>query len=113
MVRAISEEAIDEANRIANGGLPSAKVQQSIFESLNKAKPQDHALWTWMELVCEENIAPNKLKNKSFTRHLNCDEVSCNTFIDTMIHLMFVVEEKMAKEMKGKKGTILHDGWSR
>jgi hypothetical protein len=30
-----------------------------------------------------------------------------------MLELSMLVEEKIAKEMVGKKGTIIHDGWSK
>ena len=73
----------------------------------------DHALFSWLELVCGHNIPPSKTRNKEFAKHLNVDPVSYNTLVETMLHLTLLVEEKIAKEMKGLKGTILHDGWSR
>jgi hypothetical protein len=30
-----------------------------------------------------------------------------------MLELSMLVEEKIAKEMEGKNGTIIHDGWSK
>jgi hypothetical protein len=30
-----------------------------------------------------------------------------------MLELSLIVEEKVAAEMKGKKGTIMHNGWSK
>ena len=48
----------------------------------------------------------------SLSRYSNqscCDSLSYHTLIDTMLLLTMVVEEKIAAEIKGKKGTIMHE----
>ena len=46
------------------------KVQQGILAALNRASPQDEALFAMMDLVCLENVPPSKWRTKRFTRHL-------------------------------------------
>ncbi len=48
-----------------------------------------------------------------FSEMLSCDGLSYTTFINTLMKLSFVVEEKIAGKMNGKKGTIMHNGWSK
>ncbi len=89
------------------------KVQRSILAAMCKANPQDRALFTAIQLVVKHNIPPTKLRDRSFMDLLNVDPVSYKVCVHTMLELMLVVEDKIAKEMKGKKGSLLHDGWSR
>lgn len=79
------------------------------------AKPGDIALYHWMKLVTLHNVPITKLTNEDFVSMLSYSEKSpCyKTFIDTMFELSLIVEQKIAKEMKGKKGIIMHDGWSK
>ena len=44
---------------------------------------------------------------------ISCEKLSYPTLVETMLVLTMVVEEKIAQEIKGVKGTILHDGWSK
>jgi hypothetical protein len=44
---------------------------------------------------------------------VNGAKVGYEMIIDTMLELTLVVEEKIAKEMNGKVGVIMHDGWSK
>jgi hypothetical protein len=83
--------------------------------SMYKAKhsAQDCALHHWIQLVCLHNIPIMKIKDRNFSSLLISDEVSYDVFIHTMLELSMLVEEKIAKEMEGKKGTIIHDGWSK
>ena len=91
-------------------GKVTEKVQQGILAALNRASPQDEALFTMMDLVCLENVPPSKWRTKRFTRHLAAGGVSVGTFIETMLHLSYIIEEKITAEMKDKMGCIMHDG---
>jgi hypothetical protein len=42
---------------------------------------------------------------------INCARTFHKTFTNTMLELSLIVEEKIAAEMKGKRGIIMHDGW--
>jgi hypothetical protein len=53
------------------------------------------------------------MNDRKFCEILSCDGLSYTTFINTLMELLFVVKEKIAGEMNGKKGTIMHDGWSK
>jgi hypothetical protein len=33
--------------------------------------------------------------------------------VDAMLQLSLIVEKKVASEMSGKRGIIMHDGWSK
>lgn len=90
------------------------KMQLDIMSAFNmKASPQDTALYTWMMLVCIHNTPITKIKSADFCNLLCCDSLSYHTLVDTMLMLTMIVEEKIAAEIKGKKGTIMHDGWSK
>jgi len=90
------------------------KMQLDIMSAFNmKASPQDTALYTWMMLVCIHNTPITKINSADFCNLLCCDSLSYHTFVDTMLLLTMIVEEKIAAEIKGKKGTIMHDGWSK
>ncbi len=97
--------------REENGGV-SANLRQLDIYSTYKAKhsAQDRALHYWMQLVCLHNIPFTKIKDHNFSSLLICNEVSYDVFIPTMLELS-IVEEKISKEMEGKKGTIIHDSW--
>ena len=77
--------------------------------------PQEDGLNTMLELVCLHNVSILKFRNPEFTKHLAMkdDIPSYETPIATSIQLIYVVEEKNSNEMKGNKGQIIHDGWSR
>ena len=87
--------------------------QQSFHKALCWANPQDLALHTWMKLVCLHNMPIYKMEDRNFCDITNCERSSHHTFADTMLELSMIVEVKVAAEMKGKKGTIIHDGWSK
>ena len=61
------------------------------------------------------NVPIPKLKDKDFCQLLVCHELRpCyQTFMNTMFDLSLIVEEKIAAEIKGKRGVIMHDGWSK
>jgi hypothetical protein len=44
---------------------------------------------------------------------VNGAKVGYEMIIDTILELTLIVEEKIAKEMNGKVGVIMHDGWSK
>jgi hypothetical protein len=53
------------------------------------------------------------MSDKVFCSYLQCEETSYKTFVATMFELSLIIEAKIQAEMKGKVGTILHDGWSK
>ncbi len=87
--------------------------QQKLHEASCRANPQDLALHTWMKLVCLHNTPIQKMNDSNFCDGINCERTSHKTFTNTMSELSLIVEEKVAAEMKGKKGIIIHDGWSK
>ena len=80
-----------------------------------QANSQDKSLAVLLELMCLHNVPPNKFRSESFMKFIDVKEkdISHAVLVETLLHLSLVVEEKIAKEMKGKKGCILHDGWSK
>ncbi len=59
------------------------------------------------------NTPIHKMNESNFCDVINCERTSRKTFTDTMLELSLIVEEKIAAEIKGKKGIIMHDGWSK
>ena len=98
-----------------NQGQEVLKIQQSLRDAVCQANLQDKSLAVLLELMCLHNIAPNKFRSESFMKFIDVKEkdISHAVLVETLLHLSLVVEEKIAKEMKGKKGCILHDGWSK
>ncbi len=97
-------------------GLVNGKIERQLKlqEALScKANSQDFALHTLVQLVCLHNTPLTKMNDRKFCEILSCDGLSYTTFINTLMELLFVVKEKIAGEMNGKKGTIMHDGWSK
>jgi hypothetical protein len=92
----------------------SPSKQQDLFTAF-KIKPnnQDQSLHNWMKLVTLHKIPLTKIKDKDFCSLIKCEEISYKVFVDTMLELSMIVEEKIAAELKGKRGTIIHDGWSK
>ncbi len=78
-----------------------------------KPTAQEKALYHWMRLVTIHNIPITKLKDNAFCMLLSCEKISYDVFIDTMLELSMIVETKIGAEMRGRKGTIIHDGWSK
>jgi hypothetical protein len=64
-------------------------------------------------MINRHNIPTTVVTSEDFSELLICDGVSYPILIETMIRLSFVIEEKIAEEAKGKKGTIMFDGWSK
>jgi hypothetical protein len=102
-------------NNDGDGNSDSKKKKQTeLFASLlAKATPSEIALDTWMGLVCLYNTPITRMSDKVFCKYLMCEETSYKTFVATMFELSLIVEAKIQKEMEGKVGTILHDGWSK
>jgi hypothetical protein len=96
-------------------GAAVAKKQRDLLGVFNviPTTTQDHALHTWIKLVCIHNVPITKLKDKDFCLCLNCEGTSYSTVVDVMFQLSLIVEKKVASEMAGKKGIIMHDGWSK
>jgi hypothetical protein len=50
-------------------------------------------------------------KDDDLCEMLNYDRVGYDTLKETMLYLTYVIEEKIAEQMKqAKKGIIMHDG---
>ena len=89
------------------------KKRQSLLTQLHLASDQDKGIYQALKLIVHHLIPISKFKDTTFTEMLKEQPVSIDVLMETMFHLTLVVEDKIAGEMKGKKGTILHDGWSR
>ena len=77
------------------------------------ANKQDTLLHCMRLLVTVFNLAIDLFKNPEFLITIVMDSVGIDLFVDFLTWHVFVVEEKVAAEMKGKKGMIYHDGWSK
>ena len=110
----VRESRICAGAAVANNDTP-VKKQSALLGAfkVNPTTTQDHALHTWMKLVCIHNVPITKLQDKDFASLLNCEGTSYGVFVDTMLQLSLIVEKKIASEMAGKKGIIMHDGWSK
>jgi hypothetical protein len=103
-----------EKVRKNNSAGGSSKAQQMLIEAFQlQPTTQEEALHHWMKLVCLHNEPITKIKDRDFCSLLSCERISYKVFIDTMLELSMIVEEKIAVEMKDAKGTIVHDGWSK
>ena len=109
----VGESRIAAAAVTNKGG--QGKKQSDLLGAfnVNPTTSQDHALHTWMKLVCIHNVPVTKVQDKDFASLLNCEGTSYRIFVDTMFQLSLIVENKIASEMAGKKGIIMHDGWSK
>jgi hypothetical protein len=106
LVRAAYKDAgLDNGSKAAR--------QQKLHKALCQANPQDLALHTWMKLVCLHNTSIYKINNSNICDVLSCAKTSHKTFTNTMLELSLIVEEKITAEMRGKRGIIVHDGWSK
>ena len=63
--------------------------------------------------MVDKDVPLKKVESEVFCDWMNADKTLKLMVQDTMFRLGEVVEENIAKEMKGKVGMILHDGWSR
>ncbi len=90
------------------------KVKKTLADILGmKLTPMERSLLAFIELAVLELIPFSKFQSTTFRKHLNVEPVSVEVIQDTMILLMFIVEDKIKKEMARKKGCIIHDGFSR
>lgn len=89
-------------------------IQKKLLDSMSKANPKDRCLFRVIKLICDHNIPITKVRDKSFMDLLgDIEPTSYETVVATMLELAIIIEEKIAREIKGRKGSILHDGWSR
>ena len=101
-------------NDDVGNGASKRQTQSTLFSTfMEKPTPLEFALNIWMGLVCNYNTPITRMGDKVFCSFLTCEEVSYKTFVATMFELSLIVEAKIQVEMKGKVGTILHDGWSK
>lgn len=103
----------DSIRKAREDGGASTGIQEKLSKIWKKGSERERALFTWVKLVCLHNESIAKMTNKDFCSMLNCGKVSPPVFIKTLLELSLIVEEKIAKEMEGKKGVIMHDGWSK
>ncbi len=89
------------------------RVQQSITSALTQANAQDKSLLSLIKLLAKHNISISKVRNEDFLSHLNVEGVEYKVLADMMLHLTYIIEEKLKKEITGKHGSILHDDWSK
>ena len=111
VTRAVQEHR--KAAAASKDGKVAPQVQSSILNSMCMANEQDMLLHRMTLLVTVFNLAIDLFKNPEFLMAIVMDSVGIDLFVDFLIWLVFVVEEKVAAEMKGKKGMIYHDGWSK
>ena len=114
--REIVEKAITELRYEHSKGRGGKAKQAELLQFLpDHSHPTDVALHHWIQLVTLHNFPIRKLNDRNFKEMLVCnfDSPSYKTFVDTMLELSFIVEQKISAEMKCKKGIIMHDGWSK
>ena len=112
----LKQLVLDTRANNAGGGNDDSKkqIQTKLFaDLLNTPTPSEIAMNTWMGLVCLYNTPITRMSDKVFCSYLQCEETSYKTFVATMFELSLIIEAKIQAEMKGKVGTILHDGWSK
>lgn len=73
----------------------------------------DMDLYLMMKCICLHNIPPHKYQDKDFGEDRKSDAVVYKAWVETVVDLMYIVEEKIAAETWGKRGMVVHDGWSR
>ena len=106
LIRMVMEQREDD-------GVKTKRGPKQFLLSMLKANSQEAALDIWIRLVCKHNVPLSKIHDKEFRSFLNCEKISYPTLVDTLLQLSLLVEEKIAAEMKGKKGCIMHNGWSK
>ena len=89
------------------------KAQQELKDAWLTASDMEKSVHSWLRLTCHHNIPPAKLRDDDFESELVADKVAYEIFIHMMIEVTFIVKEKLAAEMEGRRGGILFDGWSR
>ena len=102
-----------KAAAASKDGKMAPHVQSSILNSMCMANEQDMLLHRMSLLVTVFNLAIDFFKNPDFLIAIVMDSVGIDLFVDFLTWHVFVVEEKVAAEMKGKEGMIYHDGWSK
>ena len=60
---------------------------------------QEESLLSLIQLITDHDVCPTKVRDESHMRHLKVDRVAYQTLLDSLVHLMWVVEEKVTKEM--------------
>jgi hypothetical protein len=108
--------AVKKARLLAaeENNLNISKVQQkSILGAMCQANDQDKTLNRMAILAILHNTPINKFRDESYVEAILLDPVSIDVFVSFLLWLTFVVEEKIGKEMKGKKGMVYHDGWTK
>ena len=71
--------------------------------------PQEKAINAWLQFIVFEDVPLAKIENDTFRTNMRFEHTTIKVVVDTMFHLTLLVEKKLAAEMKGKKGMILHD----
>lgn len=104
------EKLVNTARK--HSGLSDSKRQAAIEVFMLNPTDEEKSLFHWMKLVCLHNEPISKITDRDFGSMLGCEKTSIKVFMATMFELSLIVEEKIAAEMKGAKGTIVHDSWS-
>ena len=89
-------------------------IQEKLIDSIFIENPKDKNLFRMIKLICEHNMSIIKIRDKRHVELLrDIEPVSHETVFSEILELSITIEEKISSEMKGRKGSILHDGWSR
>lgn len=75
--------------------------------------PRERAIHDYVQMIVEENWPLTCVRKTSYQDMVKHGiNISYETISMVIFVLGEVVEEKMMKKMKGKKGILLHDGWT-
>ena len=102
-----------KAATMSKDGKVAPTAQASILNAMCMANEQDIVLHRMAVLVTVFNLAIVLFKDPEFLMAILMEAADIDLFVDTLVWLTFIVEEKIAAEMKGKRGMIYHDGWTK
>ena len=76
--------------------------------------PKDETLFRIIKIICEHIIPINKAIYKKHMELLAVIQpASRETVVDAMLKFSIINEEKISAQLEGKKGSLVHGGWSR
>ena len=104
--------AYKEVLKTTRAGASKEVVKRAMIDAVGYT-PEENALYDWLVLIIENNLPLTAVRNsnyKTFSRH-NIS-ISYERIVEMLFALEEIVMEIIKKEMKGKKGCILHDGWT-
>lgn len=86
----------------------------SNFDANLSSTARNKAMYNYMEVIISLSFPISYVKNPKFRGFSGCDvSISLKELRETICKLFEIIEVAIRNELKGTRGTIMHDAWTK